>query len=108
MKYSPAFIILAACTTNIVAHWNHNPLIVNDQVVGEPYQYIRQTNNSNSPLQIVNSTDVRCNSGAAIGAPLNSSTMTVAVAVGDELGFVAETAFGHPAIQQICLPLAGA
>lgn len=48
--------VLAAVTSNVSAHWNFDGLIVNGELVGEPYQYIRKPNNSNNPLQNVNST----------------------------------------------------
>jgi hypothetical protein len=91
--------VLAGLTSTALAHWNYDRLIVNGEVIGEPYQYIRKSNNSNAPLQNVNSTDMRCNSGGESG--LNTQTYTVRA--GDELGFgIAET-FGHPGPQQVYL-----
>ncbi|KAH6659631.1 glycoside hydrolase [Truncatella angustata] len=95
------FIILVIWTTQVLAHWNYNNLIINGKVAGDPYQYVRRTNNSNAPLQIVNSTDMRCNAGASLGTSLNTSTLTINA--GDELGFVIESTFGHPGIQQVYL-----
>ncbi|KAI1845781.1 hypothetical protein JX266_008146 [Neoarthrinium moseri] len=99
MKGLSILAILVARVTTVVAHWNYNNLIVNGQVVGEPYQYIRRTNNSNHPLQLVNSTDMRCNAGGASGT--NTSTYTLHA--GDEVGFGVEETFGHPGIQQVYL-----
>lgn len=97
--------VAATWTTSALAHWNYNTLIVNGQVVGEPYQYIRRTNNSNSPLQMVNSTDMRCNAGASSGTTLGTETLTVTTTDQEpiELGFGIESTFGHPGIQQVCL-----
>ncbi|KAF3021951.1 hypothetical protein E8E14_009482 [Neopestalotiopsis sp. 37M] len=101
MNISILLFLLAASTTSVLGHWNYNTLIVNGQVAGAPYQYVRRTNNSNAPLQMVNSTDMRCNAGAALGAPLHTETLTVRA--GDELGFGIESTFGHPGIQQVYL-----
>ncbi|KAF2111560.1 glycosyl hydrolase family 61-domain-containing protein [Lophiotrema nucula] len=91
--------ILVTTASTAFAHWNYDRLIVNGRVIGESYQYIRKSNNSNSPLQNVNSTDMRCNSGGASGL----STQTYTIKAGDEVGFgVAET-FGHPGPQQVYL-----
>ncbi|KAI4601057.1 hypothetical protein KJ359_012244 [Pestalotiopsis sp. 9143b] len=97
--------IAATWATGVLAHWNYNTLIVNGQVVGEPYQYIRRTNNSNSPLQMVNSTDMRCNAGASLGTPLGTETLTVTTTDSEsvELGFGIASTFGHPGIQQVYL-----
>jgi hypothetical protein len=90
-----------------LAHWNYDHIIHNGQIIGSPYQHVRRTNNSNSPLQNVNSTDMRCNSGAASGLALNTQTYTVAA--GDMLGFAVKDTFGHPGPQQVYLsPAPGA
>ncbi|KAF1999822.1 lytic polysaccharide monooxygenase [Amniculicola lignicola CBS 123094] len=94
-------VILLLYVTNTLAHWNYDRLIVNGQPIGSSYQYVRQTNNSNSPLQQVNSTDMRCNSGAASGTSLGTQTYTVKA--GDELGFAVKSTFGHPGPQQVYL-----
>jgi hypothetical protein len=83
----------------VLAHWNYDRIIVNGQIVGEPYQYVRKTNNSNSPLQNVNSTEMRCNSGGSSGIALN--TQTYSVSAGDMLGFAIKDTFGHPGPQQV-------
>ncbi|KAF2260363.1 hypothetical protein CC78DRAFT_473104, partial [Lojkania enalia] len=75
-------------------------LIINGKVVGELCQYIRKTDNFDLPLQNVNYTNMRCNSGAASGA----NTLTHTVLAGSEVGFgVAET-FSHPGPQQAYPP----
>ncbi|ETS83233.1 hypothetical protein PFICI_05109 [Pestalotiopsis fici W106-1] len=99
--YISIFVTLVAWTTSVLCHWNYNTLIVNGEVAGAPYQYVRRTNNSNTPLQMVNATTMRCNAGAALGGPLD--TETLAVRAGDELGFGVESTFGHPGIQQVYL-----
>ncbi|ORY56615.1 glycosyl hydrolase family 61-domain-containing protein [Pseudomassariella vexata] len=93
--------LLATITVPVLAHWNYDTLIVNDTPIGSPYQYIRRTNNSNSPLVLVNSTDMRCNSGASSGITTNTSTYHVAA--GSEVGFGIASTFGHPGPQQVYL-----
>lgn len=44
------------------AHYNFEALIVNGNIT-DPYEYVRQTNNSNSPITDITSTNLRCNSG---------------------------------------------
>ncbi|KAI2638734.1 glycosyl hydrolase family 61-domain-containing protein [Hypomontagnella submonticulosa] len=91
-----ALALLATSAPAVLAHWTYSRLIVNDEVVGEPWQYIRPHNNSNAPLTNVNSTDFRCNVGA-------TPSETYAVRAGDELGFGINEHFGHPGIQQVYL-----
>jgi hypothetical protein len=100
MKLSPlAFTFVALNTSITYAHWNYDHIIVNGQIIGDPYQFVRKTNNSNTPLQNVNSTDMRCNAGASSGVALNTQTYTVAA--GDSLGFAVKDTFGHPGPQQV-------
>jgi len=100
MKLSlSTFALVGFYVSTARAHWNYDRIIVNGQIIGEPYQYVRKTNNSNSPLQNVNSTDMRCNSGASFGVALNTQTYTVAA--GDMLGFAVKDTFGHPGPQQV-------
>ncbi|KAI2467441.1 glycosyl hydrolase family 61-domain-containing protein [Annulohypoxylon bovei var. microspora] len=92
------FHVLALSSTIplVSAHWKYSRLIVNDEVVGEPWQYIRHHTNSNAPLTNVNATDFRCNAGAQPAA-------TYTVRAGDALGFGIDEHFGHPGIQQAYL-----
>jgi hypothetical protein len=99
MGFIAQLLLTLASTSVSLAHWNYDRIIVNGQIVGEPYQYVRRTNNSNAPLQNVNSTDMRCNSGAGSGVALNTSTYTVTA--GDKLGFAIHDTFGHPGPQQV-------
>ena len=92
-------LLLAITTSPALAHWNYDKIIVNGETIGDSYQYIRKTNNSNNPLQNVNSTDMRCNMGASSGA----NTQTYTVRAGDELGFKIADTFGHPGPQQVYL-----
>lgn len=92
-------LITITSASTALAHWNYDRIIVNEQIIGESYQYVRKTNNSNAPLQNVNSTDMRCNSGASSGLLLNTSTYTVNA--GDKLGFAIKDTFGHPGPQQV-------
>lgn len=82
-----------------LAHWQYTNLIVEGEVIGEPYQYVRQSNVSDAPLQIVNSTTMRCNSGGSSGTALGTQTLTVRA--GAELGFKIASTFGHPGVQQV-------
>lgn len=82
-----------------LAHWEYTNLIVEGEVIGEPYQHVRQSNISNAPLQIVNSTNMRCNSGGSSGTALGTQTLTVRA--GAELGFKIASTFGHPGVQQV-------
>ncbi|KAH7355784.1 glycoside hydrolase [Pyrenochaeta sp. MPI-SDFR-AT-0127] len=89
----------ALSTSTCLAHWNYDRIIVNGEIIGGAYQYVRKTNNTNEPLQNVNSTDMRCNSGASSGVALDTQTYTVAA--GDTLGFAVKDTFGHPGPQQV-------
>ncbi|KAI4862021.1 glycoside hydrolase [Hypoxylon rubiginosum] len=92
-----AFAIASSAPT-VLAHWTYSRLIVNDEVVGEPWQYIRRHNNSNTPLTNPNGTEFRCNAGAQ-----QQPSETYAVRAGDELGFGVDEHFGHPGVQQVYL-----
>ncbi|KAF2193114.1 lytic polysaccharide monooxygenase [Zopfia rhizophila CBS 207.26] len=92
-------LVLTSTLSPALAHWNYDELIVNGQIVGEPYQYIRRTLNSNSPIENVQSIDMRCNTGGASG----KNTQTYTVKAGDELGFAINESFGHPGPQQVYL-----
>ena len=93
------FAILLLGASSALAHWNYDRIIVNGEIIGSSYQYVRRTNNSNDPLQNVNSTDMRCNSGASSGVVLGTQTYTVAA--GSKLGFAVKDTFGHPGPQQV-------
>ncbi|KAF2004779.1 lytic polysaccharide monooxygenase, partial [Amniculicola lignicola CBS 123094] len=82
-----------------LAHWNYDRLIHNGAIVGDYYTYIRKTDNSNSPITDITSTNMRCNSGGASG----NTTETYAVSTGDEVGFMINSNFGHPGPQQVYL-----
>ncbi|KAI1085012.1 glycoside hydrolase [Whalleya microplaca] len=96
-KFVYTFALLIVGASSAQAHWTYSRLIVNGEVVGEPYQYIRRNTNSNSPLTNVNSTDMRCNTGGLSG----TDTQTYTVQAGDEVGFGIDEHFGHPGVQQV-------
>ncbi|KAI1394366.1 glycoside hydrolase [Hypoxylon trugodes] len=99
MMLSKSILFTLALVSNVpgsLAHWTYSRLVVNDEVVGEPWQYIRHHNNSNAPLTDVNSTDFRCNFNA-------QTAETYTVRAGDKIGFGIDEHFGHPGIQQVYL-----
>lgn len=83
-----AFALVA--TTQVSAHYTFTKLIANGAVTN-PFQYVRQNNNSNSPITNVMSNDMRCNSGASSGA----GTSTATVAAGSTVGFALDQAIFH-------------
>ncbi|KAM5342103.1 hypothetical protein ACJ41O_015134 [Fusarium nematophilum] len=87
-------LALAAAVPSVLAHYNFEALIVNGQIT-EPYEYVRQTTNSNSPIEDVTSKDIVCNAGG-LDADIRAKTKTHAVAPGDEVGFTVNVEIGHP------------
>lgn len=57
-----SLLAAAAMVPSALAHYNFEALIVNGNITSA-YEYVRQTNNSNSPITDVTSTDMICNSG---------------------------------------------
>jgi hypothetical protein len=88
MKLSNLIVCPLLSASTCLAHWNYDRIIVNGEIIGSPYEYVRKTNNSNYPLQDVNSIYMRCNSGAESGVAINTKTYTVAA--GDMLGLFFE------------------
>ncbi|KAF1949012.1 hypothetical protein CC80DRAFT_581957 [Byssothecium circinans] len=72
-----SFTAILAFSSTALAHWNYDRLIHKGAVVGNPYEYICQTTNSNSP----------------VGADNGNSTEIYEVAAGDSIGFVINSAF---------------
>nr|AXP83835.1 endo-1,4-beta-glucanase [Valsa mali] len=81
----------AACAS---AHYNFEALIVNDNVTS-PYEYVRQTTDSNSPVTDVTSQDFICNQGG-LDADIMAKTSTYTVKSGDQVGFTINSNIGHP------------
>ncbi|KLU92216.1 cellulose-growth-specific protein [Magnaporthiopsis poae ATCC 64411] len=84
MKASLTLSLLAAPLA-AQAHYIFSQLIVNGQAKGGDYTYIRKNSNSYMPSftnDIVNSPDLRCNSGARPG-----TAQTYTVKAGDKVGF---------------------
>ncbi|KAL0261156.1 hypothetical protein SLS55_004852 [Diplodia seriata] len=100
MQFSLATIAaVAAMVPSISAHYCFNKLIVDGAVVDtEPYQYVRQNTNSNSPVTDVSSNALRCNVG---GLDSGSTTKTKEVAPGAEVGFALDSTIGHPGPLQV-------
>ncbi|KDN43729.1 hypothetical protein RSAG8_05919, partial [Rhizoctonia solani AG-8 WAC10335] len=89
MKLSIA-VALALSTNGVFGHYIFNKLIFNG-VTGEAFANIRPVA-SNSPVEDVSSTDIRCNVGGASG----SGTTTATVAAGSTAGFVLDNTIYHP------------
>ncbi|KAK7419670.1 hypothetical protein QQZ08_010756 [Neonectria magnoliae] len=77
-----------------MAHYNFESLIVNGKGT-EPYEYVRQTTNANSPIEDITSENMICNQGG-LDADIRAKTSTFSVAPGDEVGFVVNSELGHP------------
>lgn len=88
------FAGVAAFAATAAAHYNFEALIHNDKVT-EPYQFVRQTTNSNSPITDVTSEDFVCNQGG-LDADIMAKTKTQEVAAGDSVGFTINSNLGHP------------
>ncbi|KAF2851451.1 lytic polysaccharide monooxygenase [Plenodomus tracheiphilus IPT5] len=99
MKYPTLTLLLLTSVPQTLAHWTYDRILINHQVTGSPYQYIRKPNNTNTPLQDLNSTDMRCNAGASTG--ILPTTQTYTITAGDTLGFAISDTFGHPGPQQV-------
>lgn len=88
------FATVAAFASTALAHYNFEALIVNDNVTS-PYEYVRQTTNSNSPVTDVTSADFTCNQGG-LDADIMAKTNTMTVQAGDSVGFTVNVNIGHP------------
>lgn len=98
MKAFLELLAMALASVGIThAHWTYDQIIVNGEVIGDPWQYVRQHKNANNFLSDVISTDMRCNIGGLSG----SNTSTYPVVAGDVLGFTIKDTFGHPGPQQV-------
>ena len=89
-----ALAAAAVLPSAALAHYNFESLIVNGQGT-EPYQYVRQTTNSNSPVEDVTSPAMVCNQGGN-DADIRAKTQTHDVLPGDEVGFDINSELGHP------------
>lgn len=94
MQSPSGLLAVAAFLPAVLAHYNFEALIVNGNVTS-PYEYVRQTNNSNSPITDITSTNMRCNSGGLLAATM-AQTSTYTVAPGDNVGFTIDAAISHP------------
>lgn len=109
MKSATFAFLAAAITPSTTAHYTFSGLIVNDEMVGKDWQYVRQHQNSYMPTKWKNipsgshspdDTDFRCNKGASSGA----STSVYTVKPGDKVAL--KQAFGgtgmaHPGPAQV-------
>lgn len=94
MRSASSLAVAAATIPSVLAHYNFESLIVNGEGT-EPYEYVRRTTNSNSPVEDVTSADIVCNVGGN-DADIRASTATYEVAPGDEVGFDINSELGHP------------
>ena len=94
MLSSQSLALVAAALPAAFAHYNFETLIVNGEA-SEPYQYVRRTTNSNSPIEDVTSPNIVCNQGGN-DADIRAATETMEVAPGDEVGFDINSELGHP------------
>ncbi|KAL5627493.1 hypothetical protein BROUX41_003646 [Berkeleyomyces rouxiae] len=95
MHFSTATLMaVVASLPSAMAHYNFEALIVNGEV-SQPYEFVRQTTNANSPITDVTSPDMVCNAGGSDDA-IMAKTQTKTVAPGDELGFTINSELGHP------------
>lgn len=62
MYTTNSLLAAAAFLPAVLAHYNFEALIVNGNVT-DPYEYVRKTNNSNSPITDITSSNMICNSG---------------------------------------------
>ncbi|KAK9422827.1 putative Glycosyl hydrolase family 61-domain-containing protein [Seiridium unicorne] len=91
---SSSLLAAAAMLPSAFAHYNFEALIVNGNVTSA-YEYVRQGNNSNSPVTDVTSANMVCNSGGTLAATM-AKTSTYTVAPGDNVGFTINAALSHP------------
>lgn len=68
MHAPSSFLAAAAFLPAVFAHYNFEALIVNGNITSA-YEYVRQTNNSNSPITDITSSNMICNSGGLGGSP---------------------------------------
>ncbi|KPM42114.1 hypothetical protein AK830_g4409 [Neonectria ditissima] len=95
MRFSlPSVLAVAATLPAAMAHYNFESLIVNGKGT-DPYEYVRQTTNSNSPIEDVTSDNMICNQGG-LDADIRAKTSTFTVAPGDEVGMAVNVEIGHP------------
>lgn len=83
---STTFLSLLAAPLAAQAHYIFSIVFVNGVQKGGDYTYIRKNSNTYMPSftnDIVNSPDLRCNTGARA----NSGTQTLTVKAGDKIGF---------------------
>ncbi|KAH6888403.1 glycosyl hydrolase family 61-domain-containing protein [Thelonectria olida] len=93
-SFSSILAVVATLPVATFAHYNFEALIVNGNIT-DPYEYVRQTTNSNSPIADVTSDDMICNQGG-LDADIRAKTKTHTVAPGDEVGFSVNVEIGHP------------
>lgn len=89
-----SILAVAATLPAVLAHYNFEALIVNGNIT-DPYEYVRQTTNSNSPIEDVTSDNMICNQGG-LDSDIRAKTKTHTVAPGDEVGFTVNVEIGHP------------
>ncbi|KAI1107910.1 glycoside hydrolase family 61 protein [Jackrogersella minutella] len=84
MKSATLTALLAASL--VEGHYVFSQLVVNDELIGEDYTYIRKNSNVNMPClatYIIDSPYLRCN----MGAEPNADVQTYSANAGDKIGF---------------------
>ncbi|TLD07961.1 hypothetical protein PspLS_12133 [Pyricularia sp. CBS 133598] len=94
-------VVAVGLIPTALAHYNFETLVVNGKSTG-PYEYVRRTTNSNSPIEDVKSQNMVCNQGG-LDASIMAATKTYTVAPGDEVGFLVNANLGHPGPQAVYL-----
>ena len=104
MRFDIPLLLAALVVPSVSAHYTFDNLLVNKQVVGESWQYVRQHERGYMPTfkeEAAVSDDFRCNLGAGSGA----NTEVYTVKPGDEVGLKKqfEGGMAHPGPVQLYL-----
>ncbi|KAG9236394.1 family 61 glycoside hydrolase [Amylocarpus encephaloides] len=92
MKIFPTLLCLSAAAVDVVsAHYRFMSLTINGTKTAD-YQYVRQNNNYQDPIEAINNWNMRCNAGALQGL----KTKTAQVEAGQTLGFSLDRMIFHP------------
>ncbi|KAI0041428.1 lytic polysaccharide monooxygenase [Auriscalpium vulgare] len=100
MKASLALVSVAlAFVPSALAHYRFTSLVAGSTVT-DPYVYVRQNTNYNTPVTDVTSTDLRCNVGGLASA---ANTSTYTVSSGETVGLALDQPIYHPGVVNVYL-----